>query len=263
MPTDYHEEWRRLYGGKAVDVIHEEVVRPVLEQNDLYMKRKHKEGNSGVIDQVNEFERYLEDHVQPPRRNTTLYAETGYLLWLFGIRLENEYSETLHHRIKSFLRGATYPDGEHAGFKQAEYELHCIARFVEEGIEFKDNELEGQEETPDLTLDPGGVDVFCEVKAPTSGSDSAISKALSQIGDEGGGMILSFDFIMASSDYSMEAFHDAFENVRDVVSGERAFAFVEFLDPSDAEEGSYITTAKGDGYSREAYDLVYQAMVRQ
>ena len=263
MPTDYHREWNELYGGKPVELVHEEVIKPILEQNELYQRRKHKEGNRGLMDQVKEFDRYLAKSVHPPQGRKTMYAETGYLFWLFGIRLKDEYPRTLDHRIKSFLQGAAYPGEGLDGFRQAEYELHCIARLVEEGISVQDNELLGLENTPDLTLDPDGISVFCEVKMPTSGSKSAISKALSQIGEAGGGVILGFDFIMAEAGYSMEAFCDAFANVREAVQDKDVFAFVEYLNPEDAVDGSYIATTKGEGFSQDAYDMVYQAMVRQ
>lgn len=227
--SEYHKEWEQLTEDKPVSFFHN-IVKDIASRNDLFYRCDEPDSNSGLCNQIEEFEQYVENDENPPDRRYELYRETAYVFWLLGDRLGDEYGDLLQNRIRASFKGTTYYNDGYTGFRQMEFEVHTIARLVEEGYSFEDLEGDGR---PDFEVKTESVDFALEVKMPTSNLEKSLSKALKQLKNEATdshlerAAVIGVDYLMKEENFDQQAFRSLCRDAYQLVEFEPVTVLLE------------------------------------
>jgi hypothetical protein len=206
--SEYHKEWKQLVDEKPVTFFHN-MIKEIASKNDLFYRCNEPDSNSGLCNQIAEFEQYIENNENPPNRKYELYRETAYVFWLLDDRLGEEYEDLLQNRIKASFKGTAYYNDGYTGFRQMEFELHTIARLIEEDLDFED--LAG-DDRPDFKVVTDSTEFALEVKMPTSNLEKSLSKALKQLANEAAdsqleqAAAIGVDYLMKEENFDPEKF---------------------------------------------------------
>lgn len=227
--SDYHEEWEQLVEEKSLTFFHN-IANDIASKNDLFYRCNETGLNSGLCNQIKEYENYIHNDEDPPNRKYELYSETSYVFWLLGDRLGDDYEDLPQDRIKASFKGTAYYNEGYTGFRQMEFELHKIARLIEEDLDFEDLSGDGR---PDSRVVTDSTEFALEVKMPTSNLEKSLSKALKQLKNEatdsqlGQAVAIGVDYLMKEENFDPQVFRSLCMDTYQLVESEPVTVLLE------------------------------------